>query len=489
MSQPGGHDTDQKPAMANEEAEAALLGALMIDNRLIPAAAEKLTPGDFYATLHERMFGAILRLHAAGKEHINPITLKPIFENDPEIRLVGGVGYLATLTGSAAALVGALSFADQIAELAARRRLAESLEQTIERLQDGSVELDLEELAGQVQQSVGEALERQEPVKPASAADMVDIVIDRAARVQDEGARVGATCRSITDLNKLFGVFEPGTLIIGAGRPGMGKTVLGLSAAWGFAANGHPTEYFHAEMTREQLAMRLTADVSHGMGSPVPHKSIRLGDLSIIQRRDLEQVREKVRQLPFRTTPIPDASVAQLDAKIARSCQRWERQGRKLEVVVVDYLQLLQAHDARGRLIDRDTERVNAVSSALRRITSKYGIVMIALSQLSRAVEARADRRPQMSDLRDSGRLEQDADGVLLLYREEVYLEKDEPKQGTKEHEAWEIDLAAARGRVDLILGKWRHGMGRTRQAKFFGDFYAIRGGDFYPEDQQDLLL
>lgn len=487
MSRTGGQDSAPKP-IANIEAEAALLGALMIDNRLIPDISERVAADDFLEDVHARVFRTIVRMHARGVEKIDPITLKPIFDNDPVMAELGGPAYLAQLTGNSAALIGARDFADQIAELAGRRRMLESVEIATEKLRS-DFDASLDDVAGELEQAFANATERATVVKPATAADMVDIVIDRSERLKGGEAAIGATCRSISDLNKLFDVFEPGTMLLVAARPGMGKTALGLSAAWGFAVNGHPTEYYHAEMTREQLAMRLTSDISHGMGMPVKHRDIRSGKLTPTDLRILQDVKAKVSSLPLRTFPVHGATIQRLDAMIGKSRLRWERMGRKLEVVFVDYLQLLEAIDSRGRPIEKDTEKVNAISAGLRRIADRHKVCLIALSQLSREVEKRQDKRPQVSDLRDSGRLEQDADGVLLLFREEYYLTQSEPKVGDKAREAWEIDLEAARGKVDLILGKWRHGQGRTRQAKFYGENYAIRGGDFYPEDQQDLLL
>lgn len=483
----GAQSPDEKP-IAAAAAEAALLGAMMINNAIVPEVVDCLSVDDFYEQAHARIFKAIARLHERGADVISPITLKPIFDNDPVLEELGGAGYLAKLTGSSAVLLGFREFIAQIRDTAARRRILAAIDEGRERIQS-DFDADVGEIADEIEQAFSRVSDRRVEPKAASAADMIDLVIERNERLQAGTGAIGATCRSITDLNVLFDAFEPGTMLVWAGRPGMGKTTVALSAAWGFAANGHPTEYYHAEMTREQLAMRLTSDISHGMGSPILHRSIRRAHLTINECRTLVDVREKIATLPLQTIPSHNMSIARLRAKVRRSKQRWAKKGRRLEVVFVDYLQLLQAHDEHGRLITDDKKRVDAISAGLRQIADEEQVCLIALSQLSRAVEARADKRPQMSDLRDSGRLEQDADGVLLFYREEYYLKQEEPKVGDKRREAWEIDLEAAREKLDMILGKWRHGEGRTRQTKFFGKFYAVRGGDFYPEDQQDLLL
>lgn len=492
--EPGFGPGPQLPS--NVECEAMVIGGMMIANAMIPAVMERVTAEDFYEPLYGRIFDTIAKLHArgVGDGGINAVTLRPIFEHDKDMQDLGGPAYLAELSGNSAVLVGLLEFASQVSDLAARRRMIEAAQNAIDALMAPSADEEtLEHQAAQLADQLSQASSRQGSVKPRTAEAMIRMARERAAR--DDAETFGATCKTISDFNKLFGPVEPGTLIYLAGRPGMGKTVVGISSGWGYASAGHPTEYFHWEMTPEQLAMRVASDIGFSMGLKINHSDLRAGRMQSRDLRALDEIGDKVAALPFRTFSMAGRSIAQLEARIAQSCSYWERKGRKLEMVFVDYMQLIDAYDDRGRRIENAVEKVNAVSRRLRRICDKYNVGMIALSQLSRAVESRPDKRPMMADLRDSGQLEQDADGVLLLYREEYYLKRSAPKKGEKGHngkdlyEDWLIEFEACRGKIDLILGKWRHGEDRTRTAKFYGEHYAVRGGDHYPEDQMDDLL
>lgn len=489
------HDATEAPQpRANIEAEAALLGAMMIDNRLIGQLQEVVTEADFFEQVHGRIFRAMCKFDGAGKES-NPITLRPLFMNDGAMAQLGGPAYLAQLTGSGAALIGARDFAAQIRDLAGQRQFIAAMDEAKARMDSGD-DVALEDLVALVTDQTETALNRAATKKSKDASSLIDLVIERDDKIEEDAGPVGATCRTIADLNKIVGPLEAGMYILLAGRPGMGKTTVGVSWAWGLAANGHAVDYYHAEMTDLQFGMRLASDVGHGMGLELPHSAIRNGRLSGDQRAYLDRVRAVVDNLPLRTTHVPDEFIDVITAKVRRSKAYWARRGRQLSGIFFDYLQLAKARDQYGREIEDDRQRVTVISKALRRVADNEGIWIVALSQLSRQLEQRADKRPVMSDLRDSGTLEQDADIVLLLYREEYYLKQSEPKKGTIDpktqkdlHEAWEVELSAVRGKLDIIAGKNRHGEGKTRTVNFYGSHYAVRGGDHFEDDRQDLLI
>lgn len=490
----GGSPVAEPKPVANPEAEAALLGAMMIDNRLIGQLQEVVTAEDFYEVHHARIFRAMCKFDGAGRVS-NPITLKPLFENDSQLAQVGGPGYLAQLTGSGAALIGARDFAAQIRELAGKRKFIAAMDEAKGKVHAGE-DAALEDLVALVTDQTADALNRDAAKKPRDASHLIELVKEREARIVNEDAPVGSSCRTISDLNKIVGPLEPGMLIYLAGRPGMGKTTVGVSWAWGLAANSHAVDYYHLEMTELQFGMRLASDVAHGMALDLPHAAIRAGRISQAHMDALDRVHQVVDSLPLRTTHVPDEFIDVITAKVRRSKAYWAKRGRKLEGIFVDYLQLAKARDSYGRELEDDRQRVTAISKALRRVADNEEIWVVGLSQLSRTLEQRADKRPIMSDLRDSGTLEQDADVVLLLYREEYYLKQTEPKKGTIDpktqkdlHEAWEVEMLAARGKLDIIAGKNRHGEGKTRTVNFYGSHYAVRGGDHYEDDQQDLLL
>lgn len=491
-----GFDLAPEDGPCNLEGEAALLGALMIDNRQIENVGGVITAGDFYHAAHQKFYQLICALSEEGIT-ATPVTLKPLVERDPMLRRVfektgGPAHYLACLTGSGAGLIGTRQFAQQIAQLSILRQIKFEAASAVELAMTG--EVSLTQATSGLDQALARALHQEKPAQPLDGAAMFRRVKDRSARLTETAlaGAVGPQCATISDLNGLIGPLEPGMFVVAAGRPGMGKTTLACSAAWGYAANGHAVEYFAFEGSEDTLAMRFASDMSLDNGHPVPHDNIRKDKLSPEDRQHLDLLEERAQALPINFQVLPRIDVRRLRAYVAKAVAKWASRGRKLELVFVDYLQLLRA-TVRGQDVDDDRKRVSAVSNALLDIAKDFDLVVVALSQLSRAVEQRPDKRPQMSDLRESGKIEEDADVVLLLYREQHYLEHAKPREGIKnfkdELEDWEIRMARCRDRVDLILGKNRHGEARTRTAKFYGKYYAIRGGDYAPDYDSDPLL
>lgn len=464
---------DEPPAPPNNvEAEAALLGALMIDNRLVDRVAAIVQPAHFYEPLHARIYKIILKFAEQGRL-ANPVTLRPIFEQDRAMKEVGGPAYLAQLTGSGAAVIGSLDFAAQIRELAMLRRVIGTLEDWPNILE---TEGGTESFFAEVDIAVAEASQSLETILVRSAEDMVGLMEDRANRAIEQGIP-GASCRLIPDIDTLIGKLEPGQMTIIAGRPGMGKSTLAVSAAWGYALNSEPGLYALAESSAEMFAIKMTADLLHAAGRAITFKTLKEGLLSNAERRDVERAREVAKQLPLRFAHIGRTDIRRLEAIVARETSRLKREGKRLSFVIVDYLQLLTA-DGRHRVGD-DRGRVNAVSEGLLAMAQKYQTHVIALSQLSRGVEQREDKRPRLSDLRESGRLEEDADNVVLLYREEYYLDRDPRKDDPKRREEWEVDLGHSRGKVELIAAKTRFGANAARKCQFLGEYSAIRGSAF----------
>jgi replicative DNA helicase len=464
----------------NVEGEASLLGACLIANEIIESVAQIVTADDFHEPLHARIYAQIVRSHDRGRP-VTPVTLAPIFKRDPAMNELGGIGYLARLTGDGQGLLAPREIAEQIAELARMRAVRAGWES----MRDGYLLGDTLEAASSHLDEALSGLHNMTLHAPVlSASQLIGKVRERSERMLSDamGEHRGVQCKTIGDLNTLLGPVEDGTYIILAGRPSMGKTTIASSAAWGYAANGHPTLYLAAEGTDETLAMRLLSDMSLDSELAIPHDKIRRDQLKPETRAHIDRLQEQAEALPIDYQCVGRCDIRRLRGHVARVADKWKDQGRRLRVVVVDYLQLLDATE-NGRPITDDRRRVNAVSDGLLAIAKDFGLCMIALSQLSRAVESRPDKRPQVSDLRESGRLEEDADVVLLAYRSEYYLERSKPTQDMRNYqqllEEWEAEYGRARDRVDLILGKNRHGDVRTRTAKFFGKFYACRGGDY----------
>lgn len=465
---------DQPPPMANVEAEAALLGALMIDNRLTAHVGPLIRPEHFYEPLHGRVYRMILKFVDAGKI-ANPVTLRPIFDFDPAMKQVGGPAYLAQLTGSGAAVVGARDFAAQIRELAHMRDVQDSIGRGLDRLSRGDG--GFEDVLAEIEISVSTASTAIRQVDLLTTEQMLELATTRVDQALDNGIP-GASCKLIVDNDTLLGKLEGGQMTIAAGRPGMGKSTWAVSSALGYALNGEAGLYALCESSAEMFALKLTADLLHAAGRPIPFKTIKEGILSREERADLERAREVSKMLPIKWAHVGRTDVKRIEAIVARESMRLKREGKRLAFCVVDYLQLLTA-EGRHKIGD-SVGRVNAVSEALLSIAQKHDTHMIALSQLSRAVEGRDDKRPRLSDLRESGRLEEDADNVLMMYREEYYLEKSKPTQEGKDMEAWVIDMGHARGKIELIATKTRFGAMASRKANFFGDHSAVRGSNYH---------
>lgn len=487
-AEPAGPDPGK---IFNVEAEAALLGGMMIANNMIPVASERVAAEHFFEPVHARIFTAIVKLHAKGR-HPNPVLLRPIFENDPGLKELGGPRYLAQLTGSPAAVFGIVDFADQIAELAIRRNAGTAMLTAVGQLCDTTAEGGVEEvddIISQVQETVSASMTHAQPMKPRSSEAMIENVRRRSIEIAETDAPTGFPCRSVPDLDAIMGKLEPGYHVI-AGRPGMCKTTLAMTAAWGWAASGAPGEYYAGEMTADQVDMRHTADLSHAMRLAIRHDRIREGRLTPRELDELIRVADMAKTLPLNFVATGKCDIRRIETAAARAKLRWKNKGRTLRFIVIDYMQKFLATDDRGRPIRDETEKVNAISAACERMAQRLEIAVVALSQVARAVEDRKDRRPQLNDLRQSGNIEQDADTVTFVYRDEVYMVKDKPKKPdeSKETQQWRIDMEIVRGQLELIGAKNRHGKPRTRTVKFVHPFYAIRGSDWNDAAVEPLL-
>ena len=450
----------------NIEAEAALIGSLMIDNRSIDRIADKLSPEDFYEPLHGRLFAGIVREASLGKQ-ANPVTLKPYFDNDNAFQEIGGVGYLAKLTENNAALIGTDSFADQIAVMAKRRRLIERLNEAAEVARN--LELSNDEVIDAADSAISAATDGHETIPQLSGAQCFDELI-----ASFDEPQTGVECKVIKPIDDLLGSMRPKQLIIGAGRPGMGKTAVALSYSIGAAMNGHGVLFISLEMSSVELAARMAADMCFDGEGGIPYEVIRDRKLNRRQTMEVCRAREMMAEMPFRVVDAGKLTIGRLNMLVRRHTRRFAAQGHKLELVVVDYLQLVSPDQRRNS----NYEAVSEVSRGLKAIAKDHGVAVFALAQLSREVEKRPDKRPQLADLRDSGQIEQDADAVLFLTRDEYYISQNEPEdKDSAEYLEWQSLLEKARGRIDFICAKRRNGRTGVAQGAFHGAYQAVRGG------------
>ncbi len=463
----------------NIEAEAALLGALMIDNRLAEDVQLKLRAEHFFEPLHARIYEQILRL--IDRNMIaSPVTLRPLFEADQEMKELGGPAYLAQLTGSGAAIIGARDFADQIYELALLRALIGVGRDMVEQALDTSEDVDPKgqiEAAESALYRVAEEGGGEGSVK--SFAQATRLAVEMAEKALNTGGGLSGVTTGLDSVNAKTGGLHHSDLVILAGRPGMGKTALATNIAFnaaqrmvrdledGIPANksaGAAVAFFSLEMSADQLATRVLAEQS-GISS----ENLRMGKISQQDFRNLARAAAELESLPLFIDDTPGLTIAALRTR----ARRLKRQ-KGIGLIIVDYLQLLQG-SGKGSSEANRVQEISEISRGLKTLAKELNVPVIALSQLSRAVEQREDKRPQLSDLRESGSIEQDADIVLFVFREEYYVQSREPKLGMEgdnskifeAHEEWAREMDRVYGTAELIIAKQRHGATGKVKLKF----------------------
>ncbi|MFN2258475.1 MAG: replicative DNA helicase, partial [Parasphingopyxis sp.] len=417
---------DGTPALPNNlDAEAALLGALMIDNRLVDEVQRIIRADHFFDPVHGRIYEAIIRMVVDKNMIANPVTLKPIVESDEGLKEAGGAGYLAKLTESGAALIGARDFATQIYDLALLRELIGVGREMVERAIDTSVDVDPKSQIEEAEIALYTVAEEGgESGSTKTFARAASEAVKQAERAKNSGGKVSGYTTGFDSLNYQFGGLHKSDLTILAGRPGMGKTALATNIAFNCARRfardledgvdaedsmGAPVAFFSLEMSADQLATRILAEQSR-----ISSSKLRKGAISQAEFRDLARDAADLEALPLYIDDTPGLSIAAIRTR----ARRLKRQ-RNIGVIVVDYLQLLQG--SAGRRQENRVQEISEISRGLKTLAKELDVPVLALSQLSRAVEQREDKKPQLSDLRESGSIEQDADIVLFVYREDYY--------------------------------------------------------------------
>jgi replicative DNA helicase len=454
----------------NVEAEAALLGALMIDNRLVEDVQLRLKPHHFFEPLHGRIYESILRMTDANRI-ANPVTLRPLFESDESIREVGGPAYLAQLTGSGAAVIGARDFADQIYDLALLRALIGVGRGLVEGALDTSEEVaPLAQIERAETELYKVAEEGGSDGRAKSFSEAASQAVQMAEKALNSGGHLSGLTTGLDSLNSKIGGLHNSDLLIVAGRPGMGKSALGTNIAFAAAKRflrdaedgieakksaGAPVVIFSLEMSADQLATRVLAEQSG-----ITSESLRTGRISQQEFRELARAAAELQSLPLYIDDTPGLTIAALRTR-ARRLKRQKNVG----LIVVDYLQLLQGTGRNSN--DNRVNEISEISRGLKQLAKELDAPVIALSQLSRAVEQREDKRPQLSDLRESGSIEQDADMVLFIYREDYYLANKQPPDDHSDFPKWKEDMERAYGTAEVIVAKQRHGSTGKVRLKF----------------------
>ena len=453
---------------ANVEAEAAFLGAVLIDNRVIEELPTQLAPVHFFEPIHAKIYERILQL-LDRKAIVTPVTLKPYFEADEALRELGGVTYLAQLTADGQGLLAPRELAEQIYDLALLRELVSVGRNLVTSAMDTSESVEplaQIELAEAALYAVAEGAGSNSEAQGFAAATRTALGMIEQALLS--GGHVSGTTTGLTSLNEKVGGLHDSDLVILAGRPGMGKTALATNIAFNAADRlrrdmadgiaqdksvGAATAFFSLEMSADQLATRILAEQSG-----ISAEMLRMGKISRDDFQQLSYASQRLAELPLYIDDTPALTIAALRARARRLKRR-----HNIGLIVVDYLQLLQGS---GRANDNRVNEISEISRGLKTLAKELSVPVIALSQLSRAVEQREDKRPMLSDLRESGSIEQDADMVWFVFREDYYVASREPKRPVdgddakthEQHATWAADMERVYGLAELIVSKQRHG-------------------------------
>ncbi len=453
---------------SNLEAEAAFLGAVLIDNRVIEELQTQLQPHHFFEPLHERIYTRILALIERNAT-ASPVTLRPHFEADEALKELGGPKYLAQLTANGAGLLAPRELAQQIYDLALLRELVSVGRGLVEGALDTSEETNPMDRIAQAEADLYRVAEGAATGSEASSfrdASLTAIKMVEAA--MNSGGGLSGKTSGLESIDQKTAGLHDSDLIILAGRPGMGKTSLATNIAFNCAEEhlkwqqdggehqyGAPTAFFSLEMSADQLATRILAEQSE-----VSSEALRSGKLTRDDFQKLSFASQRLAELPLFIDDTPALTIGALRTRARRLKRR-----HNIGLIVIDYLQLLSGS---GRSSDNRVNEISEISRGLKTLAKELSCPVIALSQLSRAVEQREDKRPMLSDLRESGSIEQDADMVWFIYREDYYLEAVRPDMPNadgssspdvqEKYSQWEANYLEKKNKATLIVSKQRHG-------------------------------
>jgi replicative DNA helicase len=467
------HEPEPIRLPRNIEAEAALLGAMMIDNRILDRVADLVSPKDFFEPLYSRIYETMMTEAASGR-NISPVSLKPFFETDPAMIELGGPGYLVQLTADGSGLAGSTDFAKQIRDLASLRGLVGAGQQLIERACDTSSDIDPKAIVEELDSAFTTLLQPSVATKSLSISNAWEHAL---TEVENERAGIGPPVIKFLDFeawNALFGgQCRVGEVTILAGRPGMGKTAAAIKVALSSGASNIPCLFISLEMTIRSLMERVIAGLCYEdeFTRNISLEVVKKGVFDSSDRRRIDEVRTQIADWPVTFTDPPSMKLGRLAMTIRRYKRMYAAKGQELRVVVIDYLQLIKP----DRLSKSRYEDVGLISRTIKEIAKDCSVHIVLLSQLSRGVEGREDKRPQLHDLRDAGDIEQDADNVIFVYREQYYLEKAEPPKHTDKHVAWCNQMQQSRDKMELIARKVRQGQTSTQSCSFLAAYQAIR--------------
>jgi replicative DNA helicase len=449
-------DNLRKVPPQNLEAESSVLGGVLLENDAINVVLEVLRPEDFYRESHRKIFRAMIEL-LDRNEPVDLITLSDFLKGRNELEAVGGTSYLAALADFVPTAANISYYARIVREKAILRSLIGAATEIATRgyEEQGNVE----EFLDTAEKVIFDISEKKIKASFVSVGDMIKDTLKTVEKLYERKEMVTGVPTGYEDLDKLTAGLQAADLIIVAGRPGMGKTAFALNIATNAAYAGVGAAVFSLEMAKEQLVLRMLCSEARVNSSKV--RSGYLGERDFPQ---LAKAAGRLHEAPIYIDDTPAISVLELRAKARRLVRD---RSKKIGLIVVDYLQLMRGMGAAN---NREQE-ISEISRSLKALAKELNVPVMALSQLNRRVEDRGDRRPMMSDLRESGAIEQDADVIMFIYRDEVYNKSDESKKGLAE----------------VIVAKQRNGPIDTINLTFLSEFtrfenYTGRDDDYYEE-------
>ncbi|MEW9615845.1 replicative DNA helicase [Shinella sp. S4-D37] len=476
LSQAGRDTTElhHREAPNNVEAEQALLGAILVNNDAYYRVSDFLKPMHFNEPLHRKIYelaGDTIRMGKIA----TTITLKTHLPSDGKVGDLTIPQYLARLAAEAVTIINAEDYGRAIYDLALRRSLINIGEDMVNIAYDAPLDMPPQ---SQIEDAERRLFELAETGRYdggfQSFNDAVALAIDMAGAAFERDGSLSGISTGIHSLDARMGGLQRSDLIVLAGRPGMGKTSLATNIAYNIAAsyepevqadgsfkakNGGVVGFYSLEMSSEQLATRIISEQTE-----VSSSKIRRGDISEADFEKLVACSQMMQKVPLYIDQTGGISIAQLSAR----ARRLKRQ-RGLDCLVVDYIQLMTGS---GKSSDNRVQEITQITTGLKALGKELNVPIIALSQLSRQVESREDKRPQLSDLRESGSIEQDADVVLFVFREEYYVKNLEPRdEFDPKYEEWKMKLEAVKGTADVIIAKQRHGPTGTVKLAFQSEY------------------
>jgi replicative DNA helicase len=428
----------ERGAPHNTEAEESVLGAVMLSVDAANVALESLTPDDFYKPAHQSIWEAVTALFD-GNEPIDPVTVTDWLRRRELLDRVGGVGYITRLMESVPSVSNVDYYADIVGETSSRRRLLRAGSEVGALAMQG--DLPIEDVLDQAEARVFAVAEAKVGEGLNPVAPYLKDALEKIEELGTTGDEITGIPTGFLELDKTLAGLHPANLVVIAARPGMGKSTLALNIAANVCMDGRTSAVFTLEMSREEIVHRLLASLAS-----VDSQEIRTGQLDIDKWRRLSQASSKLYEMPFYVDDSPDLTVTAIRAK----CRRLKR-SHDLDLVVVDYLQLMQG----PRKADNRQQEIADISRSLKNLARELKVPVIAVSQLNRQLESRENKRPRLGDLRESGAIEQDADVVMFIYRDDYY----------------DVSNPETLGVAELDIAKHRSGARDTLRLGFAAEF------------------